>query len=78
MSDLMTDVLVSEYETIVDELPADASDRQVVAALVSDGDWTEQGARAVLALAQTYGVAILRNALALAAALNVEDGDSGL
>ena len=42
------------------------------------GDWTEQGAREVLQLARRYGTSILRNALALAAAMKIEDGRVGL
>ena len=42
------------------------------------GDWTEQGAREVLQLARRYGTSVLRNALALAAAMKIEDGNVGL
>jgi hypothetical protein len=40
-------------------------------------DWTEEGARLTVTLANEYGVFILRNALALALALGKEDGDRG-
>jgi hypothetical protein len=40
-------------------------------------DWTEEGARAIVTLANEYGVFMLRNALALALALGKEDGDLG-
>jgi len=77
MNELMTDTLLAEYETIITDLGAEATDEQIVRALVERGDWTEQGAREVLQLARRYGTSILRNALALAAALNIEDGNAG-
>lgn len=40
--------------------------------------WTAQGARKVLQLARRYGTSILRSALALAAAMQIEDGNAGL
>jgi hypothetical protein len=76
MNAQMTDCLRTEYETIVSNLPTDATDEQIVHALVEHGDWTERGARAVVMLAREYGVFVLRNALALAQALNIEDGAS--
>ncbi len=77
MQELMSDILVAEYETIIAEVGKDASDDQIVAALVRDADWTEQAARDLLHLAQSRGVFMLRNALALANALEIEDGDLG-
>jgi len=78
MNELMTDTLLAEYETIITDLGAEATDEQIVRALVERGDWTEQGAREVLQLARRYGTSILRNALALAAAMQIEDGYAGL
>ena len=78
MNELMTDTLLAEYETIITDLGADATDGQIVRALVERGDWTEQGARELLQIARRYGTSILRNALALAAAMNIEDGNAGL
>jgi hypothetical protein len=40
-------------------------------------DWTEEGARMILALANEHGTFMLRNALALAIALGKEDGNRG-
>jgi len=77
MNELMPEILLAEYETIITDLGAEATDEQIVRALVERGDWTEQGAREVLQLARRYGTSILRNALALAAALNIEDGNAG-
>lgn len=78
MNGLMTDTLLAEYETIITHLGAEATDEQIVRALVERGDWTEQGAREVLQLARRYGTSILRNALAIAAAMRTEDGSAGL
>ncbi|TWT44551.1 hypothetical protein RAS1_09660 [Phycisphaerae bacterium RAS1] len=78
MPAVMTDVLLSEYETIVADVGENVTDAAIIAALVRDGDWTEQGAREVLRLAQMYGTSILRNALALASAMQIEDGEAGL
>jgi hypothetical protein len=78
MAEVMTDVLMAEYETIITDVGADGNDDEIVSALIRDADWTEQGASEVLRLARTYGTSILRNALALASAMRIEDGTSGL
>ena len=78
MNELMTDTLLDEYETIIADLGTDATDEKIVRALVERGDWIEQGAREVLQLARRYGTSILRNALALAEAMKIEDGNAGL
>ncbi len=70
--------LVSEYETLVDELPESSTDEQIIGTLVANADWTPRGAREILKLAHRYGTSILRNAQALADALEIEDGDAGL
>jgi hypothetical protein len=78
MSKVMTDVLLSEYEGIIASVGENANDEAIIAALVRDADWSEQGARVVVRLAREYGSSILRNALALAEAMNIEDGSAGL
>ena len=78
MNELMTDTLLAEYETIVADLGTEATDDQIVRALVERSEWTGQGAREVLQLARGYGTSILRNAMALAETMNIEDGDAGL
>lgn len=78
MPEVLTRTLLTEYETIIAEIGEHAADDRIVAKLVHDGDWTEQGAREVLHLARRYGTSILRNALALASAMHIEDGTSGL
>lgn len=78
MPELITDALAAEYETLIANVGEDATDEQIVAALARDADWTEHGAREVLQLARKYGTSILRNALALASAMKIEDGEDGL
>jgi hypothetical protein len=78
MNELMTDTLVAEYETIIADLGAQATDEQIVHALVEQADWTERGALAIVTLAREYGSAVLRNALALADAMGIDDGEAGL
>ena len=70
--------LRAEYETLAAELPESPTDEQLVGTLVANADWTPRGAREILKLARRYGTSILRNALALADALGIEDGDAGL
>lgn len=45
--------------------------------LSSISGWTTEGAREITRLAREYGGFMLRNALAVANALNVEDGELG-
>ena len=78
MGAVITDTLLSEYDTMIARVGENASDEQIIAALVRDSAWTEQGAREVLELARKYGTSILRNALALAYAMQIEDGAAGL
>ncbi|MFI5379240.1 MAG: hypothetical protein ACHRHE_08085 [Tepidisphaerales bacterium] len=77
MNALMTDTLLAEYETIITDLGAKATDAQIVRMLVERGDWTQRGAREILRLARQYGTSILRNALSLAEAMEIEDGSAG-
>jgi hypothetical protein len=46
--------------------------------LQTDAGWTNQGAKHITRLARDYGSFVLRNALALAVALDIEDGRFGL
>lgn len=77
MSANMTEALQFEYETIIAKVGADAADEEIIAELVRAGEWTERGAREVLQLARKYGKSMLRNALALADAMDIEDGEAG-
>ena len=52
--------------------------RELEQVLSHDAEWTPRGAEAVLLLARKYGSFILRNALAIAVALGIEDGEAAL
>jgi hypothetical protein len=51
---------------------------RVESKLKNEMEWTPEGAAHVAALARDYGAFVLRNAMALAISLGIEDGDSGL
>lgn len=70
--------LWNEYERLLEALPEGCNDQAIVDALVSNSAWTEQGGTEILQLARRYGWSVLRNALALAQAMDIEDGDAGL
>jgi hypothetical protein len=78
MNELMTDTLLPEYKTIIADLGRNPTDEQIVRALVEQGAWTERGAREVIQLTRRYGTSILRNAMALGEAMQIEDGEGGL
>ena len=89
--ELRIESLVAEYKELMEELLSKAEIRKqkaeiaqtsvsaerLAAALAGRHDWSEAGAAAVVALAADYGSFMLRNALALALALDVEDGRLG-
>ena len=50
---------------------------RVEAKLPDEMEWTQEGAAHVAALARDYGAFFLRNALALAISLGIEDGELG-
>ena len=51
---------------------------RVEAKLQNEMEWTEEGAKHLTILAREYGGFMLRNALALADVLGIEDGELGL
>jgi hypothetical protein len=77
-----TDVqgLVDGYDDIATEFEGRmCPDEEEVAKILHDKhDWTDNGAKVVVDLAMKYGAFVLRNALALAIVLDVEDGSEGL
>lgn len=75
---IYTTALRQEYQEIVRSVGENADHSAIVASLVTDAEWTKQGARTVLELSRQYGTSILRNALALAEALSIEDGEAGM
>lgn len=50
---------------------------RVEAKLQNEMEWTQQGTTHITALARDYGAFFLRNALALALSLGIEDGELG-
>lgn len=70
---------ISEYDSTVNSTRRKATRRvdleQLTRVLCKDHDWTDSGARAIIALANEYGAFMLRNALALAVVLDKEDGN---
>lgn len=69
---------VTEYQTLLEELGTAPTDEAVRNALMAEAAWTDLGASALLQLAKRYGTFVLSNALALANALGIEDGEEGL
>lgn len=65
---------ISEYLELV---RGSSSDEQIKKKLVSQHDWTHEGAEALLELVNNYGSFMLSNALALAVVRGREDGDLG-
>ena len=51
---------------------------KVIDLLCKDGDWTTQGAEILVQLVRDYGSFVLKDALALAIAVKIEDGRLGL
>lgn len=70
--------LVDEYRHLVEHECEQPTRTEIAHALVAVGEWTPLGAEVILHLAEEYGAAVLRNALALAIAMGIEDGHSGL
>ncbi len=64
--------LVEEYRVILEN--ADSLE-SLEGALIREGDWTAQAATHLLKLTKLYGSFMLRNALAISLALDVEDGE---
>lgn len=72
---------ISEYDCAVNSASKQATPSgqrdHLIAVLSKEHEWTDEGARAVVSLANDYGTFMLRNALALAVVLDKEDGDFG-
>ncbi len=69
-------LLVEEYRSALDGIDLGDSE-SLTRALQETGDWTADASEHLVALARDYGAFMLRNALALAIALGIEDGDLG-
>ena len=77
--EMCLDGLISEYRVLVDQAAIEThSNEELVNSLIhnlqKEADWSSGGAEALLELAQDYGAFMLRNALALALTLEIEDG----
>ncbi|MGB8226968.1 MAG: hypothetical protein WCE45_08935, partial [Sedimentisphaerales bacterium] len=71
----------SEYQAYVAEVTDKNNEidwDKLIDLLCSNGDWTREGAEALVAIVKNYGSFILKNALALAVATNIEDSELGL
>ena len=75
------DSLSNEYRSILfhetDDSRATYQREVLEDALVKDGDWSPMAAEHLLTLASQYGSFMLRNALAVSLALEIEDGELG-
>ena len=68
--------LIDEYDGLFEK----AKDNQIDTLrnlLVSNAEWSDQAASHLLQLAKDNGAFILRNALAISLALEIEDGELG-
>ena len=68
--------LISEYRVTVQHCSTH-DHGNLAQVLAQDHDWSDEGARAIIDLANDYGSFMLENALALSIALEKEDGDLG-
>lgn len=79
--DLDAAPLVWEYQTLVEEsttAPRGEIDwARLQVELVRTAEWTDAAASHLIDLARNYGSFMLRNALALAVAAEIEDGELG-
>jgi hypothetical protein len=69
-------LLADEYRCLIAAAKGTSAEA-LIKALAKKADWTPQAAEHLLQLANDYGSFMLRNALALSLALNVEDGELG-
>jgi hypothetical protein len=68
--------LVAEYRGLFDDVGNDTLD-SLEKALMDEAEWTAEAAEHLLRLATEYGSFMLRNALAISLALDIEDGELG-
>jgi len=68
--------LVEEYRALFEGVHRDASD-SLESALTREAQWTPEAAVYLVQLARAYGSFMLRNALAISLALDIEDGRLG-
>ncbi len=68
--------LVEEYRSLFDGVEGDTLDF-LEEALMDEAEWTTEAAEHLVQLAKAYGSFMLRNALAISLALDIEDGELG-
>jgi hypothetical protein len=68
--------LVEEYRSLFGKVGSDTLD-SIEEVLMNEAEWTAEGAEHLVQLAKTYGSFMLRNALAISLALDIEDGELG-
>jgi hypothetical protein len=68
--------LVDEYRTLFGEVDSHSS-ASLKRVLVREGEWTPEAAAHLLRLARAYGAFMLRSALAISIALDIEEGELG-
>lgn len=80
-TDLRIESLVAEYKATLAEMDAydgsSAAVKKITLLLSEQHDWSHSAAFTLVKLARDYGTFMLRNALALAEALEIEDGALG-
>ena len=72
--------LINEYECYVKDAKSDSNvidQTALIQQLKDSGEWTTEASEELIALARRYGVFFLRNALAIAEAMEIEDGELG-
>jgi hypothetical protein len=69
---------IDEYRALVVSLGPEGDDEQLRVLLDKDSAWSARGSATLVVLAREYGTFVLANALALAEALGIEDGKTGL
>lgn len=73
--------LLDEYQTLVSEsrsMDGELDWEKLQGALSATGEWTTIGAKYLVDIVADYGAVVLRNAIALAVAAGIEDGDLDL
>ena len=72
--------LINEYKYYVKAAKSDSNiinQAALVQQLEDSGEWTTEASEELIALARRYGIFFLRNALAIAEAMEIEDGELG-
>ncbi len=74
---------IDEYQGILADVKKNQEEKQdwnwnlIRRELIVSSGWTIEGAEEVTRLVRDYGCFVLRNALAVASVLDIEDGDLG-